>query len=167
MSATTQAARPRKAVTSELHRQRVRSAMWFLLPMILALLIAAAWPLFRTIYYSFTDTSLNDLYGGDYTKAAVRAVHDAMRHSSLSLYWSLGLDPAQMRVNITIGVQQPDKVDTAEVARQMPYGQISVKAVKGGLGVPDAARGDKTVIAAAAIEARYDIPEGRFRLSDA
>jgi hypothetical protein len=53
----------------------------------------------------------NDLYGGDYTKAAVRAVHDAMRHSSLSLYWSLGLDPAQMRVNITIGVQQPDQVD--------------------------------------------------------
>jgi hypothetical protein len=51
-----------------------------------------------------------------------------------------------------------------EVARQMPYGQISVKAVKGGLDVPDAARGDKTVIAAAAIEARYDIPEGRFKL---
>ena len=87
----------------------------------------------------------NDLYGGDYTKAAVRAVHDAMRHSSLSLYWSLGLDPAEMQVNITIG-------------------QISVKAVKGGLDVPDAARGDKTVIAAAAIEARYDIPEGRFKL---
>lgn len=108
----------------------------------------------------------NDLYGGDYTKAAVRAVHDAMRHSSLSLYWSLGLDPAAMRVNITIGVQRPDQVDTEEVAGQMPYGQISVTAVKGGLDVPDPARGDMTVIAAAAIEARYDIPEGRFRLAD-
>ena len=62
-----------------------------------------------------------DLQGADYTKAAVRAVHDAMRHSSLSLYWSLGLDPAQMQVNITIGVQQPDKVDTAEIAEQEPF----------------------------------------------
>jgi len=107
----------------------------------------------------------NDLYGGDYTKAAIRAVHDAMRHSSLSLYWSLGLDPAQMRVNVTVGVQQPDQVDTAEVARQLPYGIVTVTAVKGGLNVPDAARGDRTVIAAAAIEARYDIPKGRFRLA--
>jgi uncharacterized protein (TIGR02058 family) len=106
----------------------------------------------------------NDLYGGDYTKAAVRAVHDAMRHSSLSLYWSLGLDAAQMRVNVTVGVQQPDEVDVAEVAKLLPYGVVSVKAVKGGLDVPDAARGDKTVIASAAIEARYDIPERRFRL---
>ena len=106
----------------------------------------------------------NDLYGGDYTKAAIRAVHDAMRHSSLSLYWSLGLDPAEMRVNVTVGVQQPDKVDTAEVAKQLPYGVVTVKAVKGGLDVPDEARGDRTVIAAAAIEARYDIPDGRFKL---
>jgi uncharacterized protein (TIGR02058 family) len=106
----------------------------------------------------------NDLYGGDYTKAAIRAVHDAMRHSSLSLYWSLGLDPSQMRVNVTVGVQQPDQVDLAAVAKQLPYGIVTVKAVKGGLDVPDTARGDKTVIAAAAIEARYGIPQGRFRL---
>lgn len=107
----------------------------------------------------------NDLYGGDYTKAAIRAVNDAMRHSTISLYWSLGLDPAAMRVNVTVGVQQPGEVDIAQVAAELPYGIVTVKAVKGGLDVPDTARGDKTVIAAAAIEARYDIPQGRFRLA--
>jgi len=69
MSATTQiSAAPRagKPATSELQRQRVRAAMWFLLPMIMALFVAAGWPLFRTIYFSFTNTSLNDLYGGDW-----------------------------------------------------------------------------------------------------
>ena len=30
-----------------------------------------------------------DLYGGDYTKAACRAVRDAIGHSSLSLFLSL------------------------------------------------------------------------------
>ncbi len=107
----------------------------------------------------------NDLYGEDYTKAAIRAVNDAMRHSSLSLYWSLGLDPAAMQVNVTIGVQQPDQVDTARVAEILPYGKVTVRAVKGGLNVPDEARGNTTIVAAAAIEARYDIPEGRFKLS--
>ena len=34
----------------------------------------------------------NDLHGGDYTKAAVRAVQDALHHSSLSFLRSLGLD---------------------------------------------------------------------------
>ena len=34
----------------------------------------------------------NDLHGGDYTKAAVRAVQDAIHHSSLSLIRSLGRD---------------------------------------------------------------------------
>ena len=106
----------------------------------------------------------NDLYGEDYTKAAVRAVNDAMRHSSLSLYWSLDLDPAAMRLNVTIGVQKPEQVDIDRVARELPHGKVSVIAVKGGLNVPDEVRGNTTVIAAAAVEARYDIPEGRFKL---
>ncbi len=106
----------------------------------------------------------NDLYGEDYTKAAIRAVQDCQHHSSLSLYRSLDLDPAKMIVNLTIGVQKPDQVDTDAVAKQLPYGTVTVTAVRGGLNVPDEANGLLTVIAAAAVEARYDIPEGRFRL---
>lgn len=59
-----QSNRPRKR--SELKAQRVRAAMWFLMPMLVALLVVAAWPLLRTIYFSFTDTSLTDLNGGEW-----------------------------------------------------------------------------------------------------
>jgi uncharacterized protein (TIGR02058 family) len=78
-----------------------------------------------------------DLQEADYTKAAVRALKDAMRHSSLPLYWPLGLDPAAMQVNVTIGVQKPDQVDVARVAKELPHGKINVKAVKGWLNVPE------------------------------
>ena len=37
----------------------------------------------------------NDLYGEDYTKAACRAVDDALHHSSLILFRSLGFDPCR------------------------------------------------------------------------
>ncbi|MGL4310882.1 MAG: carbohydrate ABC transporter permease [Paracoccaceae bacterium] len=49
-----------------LQQQRARAAFWFLAPMLLALFCVAAWPLFRTIYFSFTNTTLNDLYGGEW-----------------------------------------------------------------------------------------------------
>jgi hypothetical protein len=69
-----------------------------------------------------------------------------------------------MVVNVTIGVQKPDHVDAQAVAKQLPYGTVTVTTVKGGLNVPDEANGLLTVVAAAAVEARYDLPEGRFRL---
>jgi trehalose/maltose transport system permease protein len=47
-----------------LQQQRQRAAFWFLAPMVVALFCVAAWPLLRTIWFSFTDTSMNDLYGG-------------------------------------------------------------------------------------------------------
>lgn len=51
---------------SELQAERVRAARMFLLPMLLALVLVAAWPLARTIYFSFTDTSLTNLAGGEW-----------------------------------------------------------------------------------------------------
>jgi len=47
-------------------QQRQRAAFWFLAPMLLALFCVAAWPLLRTVWFSFTDTSLNNLYGGEW-----------------------------------------------------------------------------------------------------
>ena len=64
----------------------------------------------------------NDLHGGDYTKAALRAVQDALHHSSLSLIRSLGLDSQTMLVEVTIGVQRPDQVDAAAVQASLPHG---------------------------------------------
>ncbi len=97
----------------------------------------------------------NDLHGGDYTKAALRAVQDAIHHSSLGMLRSLGIDSKTMRVHVTIGVQQPGKVDTAAVAATLPHGIATVKA---GLDVPDPAAGDVAVIASAAVEVRLDLP---------
>src|SRR5688572_18177770 len=100
----------------------------------------------------------NDLHGADYTKAALRAVQDALHHSSLSLVRSLGLDSKAMQVEVTIGVQRPEKVDAAAVKASLPHGQVSVKLVKGGLDVPAEDTHDPAVIAAAAVAVRFDLP---------
>lgn len=52
--------------TSSLRAQRQRAAFWFLAPMLIALIVVAAWPLLRTIYFSMTSTTLSDLYGGEW-----------------------------------------------------------------------------------------------------
>ena len=56
----------RQDIALSLQQQRQRAAFWFLAPMITALFCVAAWPLLRTIWFSMTDTSLNDLYGGKF-----------------------------------------------------------------------------------------------------
>jgi trehalose/maltose transport system permease protein len=55
-----------RSSTSQLQAQRIRSAMLFLAPMLIALAIVAGWPLMRTIYFSFTDASLTNLEGAKY-----------------------------------------------------------------------------------------------------
>lgn len=104
----------------------------------------------------------NDLHGGDYTKAACRAVQDAMHHSYLPLFQSLEIDRESMVVEITVGVQKPEKVDKKIVGDQLPYGSVTVNAVVGGLNVEDRENDEVTVIATAAIAAKLDIPEGKY-----
>jgi uncharacterized protein (TIGR02058 family) len=93
----------------------------------------------------------NDLHGGDYTKAALRAVQDALHHSSLSMLRALNIPPAAMVVEVTIGVQRPERVDLERVKASLPYGQVTARSVKGGLDVADPAKDDPAVIASAAI----------------
>ena len=101
----------------------------------------------------------NDLHGGDYTKAAVRAVEDAIHHSSLTFIRTLGVDPRTMQVEVTIGVQRPEKVDREVVKEVLPHGQVTVSVVKGGLDIPDDEAGDVAVIASAAVAVRAEIPK--------
>jgi uncharacterized protein (TIGR02058 family) len=103
----------------------------------------------------------NDLHGSDYTKAAIRAVHDAIHHSSLSLIRTLGLDSRTMQVEVTIGVQRPEKVDAEAVKRTLPHGEVVVRLVKGGLDVPDDEAGDVAVIASAAVAVRLELPQAK------
>jgi uncharacterized protein (TIGR02058 family) len=101
----------------------------------------------------------NDLHGGDYTKAAIRAVQDALHHSSLGFFRSLRLDSRDMLVEVTIGVQQPGKVDAGAVKTSLPHGIVTVKVVQGGLDVPDETSGDVAVIASAAVAVRFEVAE--------
>src|SRR5271168_2975257 len=96
----------------------------------------------------------NDLHGGDYTKAAVRAVQDAIHHSSLSLIRSLAVDARTMQIEVTIGIQHPAEVRAETVKAALPHGQVTVRVVKGGLDVPDEATGDVAIIASAAVTDR-------------
>ena len=98
----------------------------------------------------------NDLHGSDYTKAALRAVQDALHHSSLSFIRTLGLDKKTIDVEVTIGVQRPERVDVEKVKASLPVGNVTVKAVKGGLDVADAENKDSAVIASAAIAVRIE-----------
>ena len=87
------------------------------------------------------------------------ATSSDVTHSSLAVVSSLKLDSKKMQVDVTIGVQQPEKVDTAAVKASLPHGEVRVKVVKGGLDVPGGDDGhDTAVIASAAIAVRYDLP---------
>lgn len=47
-----------------LQQQRARAAFWFLAPMLVMLAFVAAWPLFRSIMFSFTDATANTIFNG-------------------------------------------------------------------------------------------------------
>ncbi|MEM8842436.1 MAG: Lin0512 family protein [Pseudomonadota bacterium] len=107
----------------------------------------------------------NDQYGQDYTKAAIRAVEDAIRHSSLPLFESLGLSHDEMQVKVTIGVQEPDKVDAAAVSAYLPRGSAETRVVHGGLNVASTDTGRTIVIATAAVEAFLPGQGAHWRLA--
>ena len=102
-----------------------------------------------------------DLHGEDCTKAACRAVFDALRHSSLPLLREIRSRGGEMVVDVVVAVPDPDSVDLERVKAELPHGEISVRAVQGGLRVPNA----DTTIANAAIfvSARFD-EEGKSPL---
>src|ERR1044072_84144 len=77
-----------------------------------------------------------DVHGRDATKAAKRAVSDAIRHSSLGFVRLWGKTPQDMIIEVVIGVPNPEGVDTAAVAKELPYGTVTVNVVKGGLEIP-------------------------------
>jgi uncharacterized protein (TIGR02058 family) len=92
-----------------------------------------------------------DVHGNDYTKAARRAVSDALRHSSLNFFNAAGKTKDDMLVEVRIGVQKPEQVDTAAVAEEIPYGTPTVIAFLGGLDVEAPSGDDGMVIANAAV----------------
>src|SRR5262245_2444200 len=95
-----------------------------------------------------------DVHGLDATKAACRAVSDAIRHSSLPLFQDVRARGGKMLVDVTVAVPDPAAVDVERVRRELPHGEVSVRPVGGGLRVP----GSDTLIACAAITVSVDYP---------
>ena len=94
---------------------------------------------------------------GDYTRAAVRAVQDALWRNSVSFAEAFGFDKSDMLVDVEIGVQQPDEVDRDEVKAVLPYGNGEVRVVAGGLDVPKPDGTGVTILANAAIVISLDM----------
>jgi uncharacterized protein (TIGR02058 family) len=100
-----------------------------------------------------------DIRGTDYTKAAVRALRDALWHNSLNVASALGKDTDSMVVEVLIGVPRPERVNREEVLAVLPHGTGTVKVVEGGLEIPNDAGTGSTVMAHAAAIVRLDVEE--------
>lgn len=76
-----------------------------------------------------------DLHGQDMTKAACRAVKDAISNTCLSGVLTLSEtgELEEMMVNILIGIPEPDKVDSSKVLAVIPFGKKEIEIKKGGM----------------------------------
>ena len=108
-----------------------------------------------------------DLHGGDETKAAQRAVKDAISHSSmvgLSQLFKVGsfAELAEnLMVDVTIATPNPEKVDGDVVLNILPEGKRRITLVEGGMAFPvtstaDAAKTHGIVMANAVIVVLVD-----------
>ncbi len=103
-----------------------------------------------------------DIRGKDYTKAACRALKDALWHNSLGIAEIMDVDVDSMWVKVHIGIPQPEKVNVEEVLSILPHGTGQVSCVKGGLEIENTNRNDFTIIANAAAIVYLDAPEGNW-----
>lgn len=102
-----------------------------------------------------------DIRGSDYTKAAIRAVENALRQNALVVADAFGKPREEMRVDIHIGVQQPDRVDAEAIAAILPYGTGTVNVSKGGMDTSKDDGTPGTIMANAALLVYLDLPDGK------
>ena len=93
----------------------------------------------------------------DYTRAACRAVEDALWHNSLSLAEAFGFEKTDMLIEVEIGVQRPEEVDVDQIIAIFPYGSASVQVVEGGLSIAKPGSQGYTIIANAAVVIYFDM----------
>ena len=101
-----------------------------------------------------------DMHGKDSTKAARRAVFDALRHSSPAFPHVFGYDPRLIHVEVTVAVPNHESVRPGEVLLELPYGIKSINVVEGGLEIPSGGQSDdSTIMANAAIIVSLNVPD--------
>lgn len=94
---------------------------------------------------------------GDYTRAAERAIRDALWHNSLSVADAFGFPREAMLIDVEIGAQQPQAVDTDALLPIFPYGQPEIKVRTGGLDIPKPDGTGATLVVNAAIIVSFDM----------
>lgn len=106
-----------------------------------------------------------DLHGGNSTKAACRAVKDAVSRSCLcGLFEIFALeDPNSMHVQVKIACPKPEEVDGELVLAAVPFGTKKLEIVSGGmmtrgLEVPELGSGDNIFVAIAALTVSVPVP---------
>jgi len=98
-----------------------------------------------------------DIRGADSTKAAERAVRDALWRNTLSIATLMGKQREDMHLEINIGVPNPASVNKEAVLAVAPYGNGTVKVVEGGLRIPNDDGTDSTLIAHALVVVSLDV----------
>lgn len=108
----------------------------------------------------------SDLHGQDVTKAAIRAVRDAVSRSCLcGLFEIVGLKrPEDMHIRLHIACPAPDRLDRDAVAAEVPFGAVELSVAEGGmkadgLHVASLGEGDKITVALAALTVLVDWPD--------
>ena len=104
-----------------------------------------------------------DLHGQNVTKAAQKAVKDAVSRSCLcGLVDIFGFnDPDQMYIKLSVAVPFPSQVDKRVILASVPFGSVEIEVKEGGmltdgLDLPLVAEGDKIVIAVVSLTVFVD-----------
>lgn len=114
----------------------------------------------------FIETGMGiDVHGQNITKAAIRAVKNAIHYNSMPGLRSVlpGNDINNMKVNVKLAVPcDKEKLDIEAVKEALPFGMVTVEVMDGGMlttsGVVLEEKGDKNdlmYIVVAAVEAGY------------
>jgi len=98
-----------------------------------------------------------DIRGADSTKAACRALRDALWRNTLNIAEICGQRPEDMKITVHIGVPRPSTVRHEEVLAILPYGDAKLEVVDGGLEILRDNGTDSTLIAHAAAIVSLDI----------
>lgn len=108
----------------------------------------------RMLHQFGMGTSIRSL---DYTEACARGIRDALWHNSVNVADALGFPREAMLLDVEIGVQKPEQVDTQALLSIFPYGQVKITLSKGGLDIDKPDGSGTSVIANVAIIVSFDM----------
>ena len=108
-----------------------------------------------------------DIHGKDVTKAAKKAVKDAVSHGCLcGIFEILGIKDAgsKIKTDMILAAPYPDEINVEEVKAQVPMGNVNVEVKKGGLEVrglyeKEFGEGDSILLVNAALTVYVEVDE--------